>query len=182
VLPVHPGARRAAEAGARLFRELGCASCHIPALPLERAVFTEPNPYNPAGNLRVGDVKKPFAVDLTELAARAGMARDEQGRILVPLYSDLKRHRIADEERPHFANELLAQRFVNRDEFLSARLWGVGSTGPYGHRGDVTTLDEAIRHHGAQGAEARRRYEALDDNGRGAVIEFLLSLKLEEGT
>jgi hypothetical protein len=150
----------------------------VPYLPLESTVFTEPNPYNPAGNLRVGDVKRPFAVDLEPLAA--GWKRDEKGRVLVPVFSDLKRHRIADAERPHFANELLSQRFVNRDEFLTARLWGAAATAPYGHRGDLTTMDEAIRNHGAEGAAARKAYEALDENGRGAVIEYLLTLRIEE--
>jgi hypothetical protein len=181
VLPVPPGRRRAAEAGERVFQAIGCASCHIPHLPLASAVFTEPNPYNAAGNLRVGDVKRPLEIDLTPFAVNAGMARDAQGRILVPLYSDLKRHRIADGERPHYLNELLAQRFVNRDEFLTPRLWGVGSTAPYGHRGDLTTLNEAIRHHGAEGAAARAAYEALPETERRQVIEFLLSLRISEG-
>jgi hypothetical protein len=183
VLPVQPERRQAALAGEKLFAQTGCAACHVPALPLEKAVFTEPNPYNAAGNLRVGDVKRPYAADLTALAQKAGMARDERGRILVPLFSDLKRHRIADEERSHYLNELLAQRFVNRDEFLTPRLWGVASTAPYGHRGDVTTLDAAIRHHGAEGNSAREAYEALPEAQRKQIIEFLLSLKIvQEGT
>ena len=108
------------------------------------------------------------------------MARDERGRILVPVFSDLKRHRIADDEQPHYANELLAQRFVNRDEFLTPRLWGVGTTAPYGHRGDLTSLDEAIRKHGAEGNAARRAYEALKEPERKQIIEFLLSLRIVE--
>ena len=106
------------------------------------------------------------------------MARDPKGRLLVPVFSDLKRHRIADDERPYFANEHLAQRFVNRDVFLTPRLWGVGSTAPYGHRGDITTLDEAISHHGGDAADSRRAYEALAEPDRKRIIEFLLSLRI----
>jgi hypothetical protein len=180
VLPQQPERLAAAQGGEKLFREIGCASCHVPTLPLEQAEFTEPNPYNPAGNLRTEDVSKTLALDLAGLAKNAGMGRDERGRILVPVFSDLKRHRIADDEHPHFANEMLAQRFVNRDEFLTPRLWGVGTTAPYGHRGDLTTLDEAIRQHGAEGNAARLAYEAQPDARRRQIVEFLLSLRIVE--
>ena len=174
--------RAAAEAGERLFEALGCAACHVPRLPLESAIFTEPNPYNPAGNLRPGEVSRPLAIDLSGLAAASGMARDDRGRLLVPVYSDLRRHRIADDAEPHFANELLAQRFVNRDVFLTPRLWGAGSTAPYGHRGDLTTLHEAIAAHGAEAAAARAAYAALTPMDRHRIIEFLLSLRIGQET
>ncbi len=170
--------RAAAGAGERLFEAIGCAACHVPRLPLESAIFTEPNPYNPAGNLRPGEVSRPLAIDLSGLAEAAGMARDDRGRLLVPVFSDLRRHLIADDAEPHFANELLAQRFVNRDVFLTPRLWGAGSTAPYGHRGDLTTLHEAIARHGGEAAAARAAYVALTPLDRHRIIEFLLSLRI----
>lgn len=182
VLPEHPERRAAAREGERLFEQVGCAECHVQRLPLESAEFTEPNPYNPAGNLRTEEVEAPVRIDLAPLARAAGFERDDQGRWLVPVYSDLKRHVIADEEQPYFANELLAQRFVNRDVFLTPKLWGVASTAPYGHRGDVTTLDRAIRYHGGEGTAARKAYEALPDMDRRRIVEFLLSLKIPEGS
>ncbi len=178
VLPVDPARRAAAIEGSRLFEVIGCASCHTPRLPLESALFTEPNPFNPAGNLRPGDVAAPLVIDLSELAAASGMDRDDQGRLLVPVYTDFKRHRIADGERPHYGNELLAQRFVNRDVFLTPKLWGVGSTAPYGHRGDLTTLREAILHHGAEASAARSAFAALSESDRKRIVEFLLSLRI----
>ena len=111
----------------------------------------------------------------------AGLARDERGRVLVPVFSDLKRHVIADTARPHYANEVLAQRFVNRDAFLTARLWGVGSTAPYGHRGDLTTLHEAIIHHGGEANPSRQAYEDLDESDRRRVIAFLQTLRIDTG-
>ncbi len=173
-LPQDEAARAAAARGRALFSEIGCASCHMPALPLESAVFTEPGPYNPAGNLRRREVKAPLAFPLNA----KGLARDEAGRILVPVFSDFKRHVIADANKPHFANELLAQRFVNRDVFLTARLWGVGDTAPYGHRGDLTTLRGAIMHHGGEAAAAQKAFEALEADDQRRIIAFLQSLKL----
>jgi CxxC motif-containing protein (DUF1111 family) len=67
---------------------------------------------------------------------------------------------------------------VNRDVFLTPRLWGAGSTAPYGHRGDLTTLHEAIASHGAEGAAARAAYAALTPEDRHRIIEFLLSLRI----
>ncbi len=182
VLSADPARRAAAQEGARLFEAIGCASCHVPRLELDSADFTEPNPYNPAGNLRLGDVEAPLSIDLGAIAEASGMERNEQGQLLVPVFSDLKRHRIADAETPHFANELLAQRFVSRDVFLTARLWGAGSTAPYGHRGDLTTLREAILHHGGEAAPARGRFEALFEPDRLRIVEFLLSLRLGRET
>ena len=75
----------------------------------------------------------------------------------MPLFGDLKRHHISDSEISQLGNELLAQRFVERDVFITAELWGVGSTAPYGHRNDITTLDEVIRAHGGEGRDARQK-------------------------
>lgn len=164
----------AVEQGRKLFEGVGCATCHVPELALDSSVFSEPGPYNPAGNLRLNDVAAPLSFDIDV----SFLARDDQGRVLVPVFSDFKRHVIADAERPHFANELLAQRFVNRDEFLTPRLWGVGSTAPYGHRGDLTTLSEAISHHGGEATASRRAFEALDNMDRRRIIGFLQTLRI----
>ena len=69
-----------------------------------------------------------------------------------------------------------AQRFVERDVFLTPRLWGVGSTAPYGHRGDFRMLDEIIAAHGGEARFARDAYLALDKPERDTVIAFLRSL------
>lgn len=173
--PQSPGHQAAIKAGGKLFGTLGCANCHMPSLPLDSAVFSEPGPYNPAGNLRRSDVKTPlkFKLDVS------GFERDSQGRVLVPVFSDFKRHVIADTARPHFANELLAQRFVNRDVFLTARLWGAGDSAPYGHRGDLTTVGEAIIHHGGEAAAAGQAFQALGQMDQRRIIAFLRSLRLK---
>jgi len=170
--------REAVARGQQLFREIGCGSCHRDSLALESAVFSEPGPYNPAGALRPDGKHEAVVLDLAVMAGTAGLQRDAQGRWLVPLFSDLKRHRVADAQKQHYANEILSQRFVARDEFLTARLWGVGSTAPYGHRGDITTLDEATRHHGGEATAARVRYEELEELDRRRIIEFLRSLRI----
>lgn len=179
ILPAEPVLREAAMRGEDLFTDIGCGSCHRPYLPLDNPVFTEPGPYNPAGTLRPEDAEGLVSVDL---AARFGdlLQRLPDGRWAVRAFTDLKRHRIADAERPFFANELITHNFVPRDQFRTAPLWGVGSTAPYGHRGDVTTLAEVIGHHGGDATEARRAFEALPPADRGAIVEFLKTLRIPE--
>ncbi|GGB60793.1 hypothetical protein GCM10011316_36010 [Roseibium aquae] len=171
---------RAAEKGEQQFGAIGCAQCHVPALPLDSLIFEDPGPYETAGTLRPGDVTDGIHMDLATLDWVKALDRDEQGRVLVPLFGDLKRHKIADAAQDRLGNELLSQRFVPRDEFLTAELWGVGSTAPYGHRGDLTTLDEVIRAHGGAATAARKAYETLPEIERESIIAFLRSLEIPQ--
>lgn len=170
----------AAAEGEIRFGEIGCASCHIPSLPLESLSFQDPGPYDTAGTLRQSDVDTPLVYDLGTLDWVKALPRDDEGRVLVPLFGDLKRHRIADAQNDTFGNELLAQRFVARDVFITAELWGIGSTAPYGHRGDLTTLDEVILAHGGEAADSRKAYAGLGESERQSIIAFLRSLEIAE--
>ncbi len=170
----------AASKGETLFGEIGCTSCHRPSLPLESLVFQDPGPFDTAGTLRQSDVTTALHLDLGTLDWVKALPRDDQGRVLVPLFGDLKRHKIADAQNDTFGNELLAQRFVARDVFITAELWGIGSTAPYGHRGDLTTLDEVILAHGGEATGSRKAYSALGDDDRQSIIAFLRSLEIAE--
>ena len=163
--------------GAQAFDALGCAACHIPALPLDSLTFTDPSPFEGAGTLREADVAAPIALDLATQDWAARLPRDAEGRALVPLYGDLKRHAMVDAQVAGFGGELLSQGFVERDVFLTAELWGAGDTAPYGHRGDMTTLDAAIRAHGGAGRAARDAYVDAEAPTRAAVIAFLKALR-----
>lgn len=166
----------AAARGEATFATLGCAECHRPALPLESLVFADPGPADTAGTLRTGEVKAPVTVDFGRFPWVKALPRDDKGRVLVPLFGDLKRHVISDAGTDRLGNELMAQRFVARDVFMTAELWGVGNTAPYGHRGDLTTLDEVIRAHAGAARPAREAYEAAPEADRDAVIAFLKTL------
>ena len=66
VIPSDPDVANAVRKGRNVFADIGCARCHIPQLPLDRNgwIYTEPNPYNPVGNLQPGDAPT-LSVDLT---------------------------------------------------------------------------------------------------------------------
>jgi hypothetical protein len=171
--------RAAAAEGEKRFGELGCASCHRAELPLKSLVFTDPAPYDMAGTLRAGEVKQGITIDLAQFPFAARLKRNDKGEWLIPLYSDLKRHLVVDAEVAALGNELQAQRFVERDVFLTPRLWGVGSTAPYGHRGDFRMLNEIIAAHGGEARFARDAYLDLPKESRDTVIAFLRSLVIE---
>ncbi|MEP3047089.1 MAG: di-heme oxidoredictase family protein [Roseibium sp.] len=170
----------AANNGETLFSDVGCASCHVPSLPLDSLIFHDPGPFDTAGTLRQSDIETPLALDLGTLDWVKDLPRDDQGRVLVPLYGDLKRHKIADAANETLGNELLAQRFVARDVFITSELWGIGSTAPYGHRGDLTTLNEVILAHGGEATASQKAYSSLDETGRQSIIAFLRSLEIAQ--
>jgi len=172
--------REMAVKGETLFSEIGCAGCHVPALPLESTVFSDPGPFDAAGTLRASETADGIEYDLAEFDWVKALPRNKQGHVMVPIYSDLKRHKISDQKSSHFGNELLAQRFVERDRFQTTELWGVASTAPYGHRGDLTTLDEAIRAHGGEAAGSNTAYQSLEEMDRQAVIAFLKTLVIKQ--
>src|SRR5271154_4405869 len=171
--------RAAAKVGAETFNTIGCASCHMETLPLKSLVFTDPAPYDMAGTLRPGEVKAPIRIDLGALPFAKTLQKNDKGEWLIPLYSDLKRHLIVDETVNALGNELQAQRFVERDVFLTPRPWGVGSTAPYGHNGSFRMLDEIIAAHGGDARFARDAYLALDPARRDGVVAFLRKLVIE---
>ena len=172
--------QQAASEGEKLFQKIQCASCHIPALPLKSLTFTDPGLWDTAGTLRQGEsAAAKTSYDFALQAWAKSLKRNEKGEFLVPLFGDLKRHAIADAQVAALGNELLSQRFVERDQFMTSELWGIASTAPYGHRGDQLTLNEVIRVHGGEGRAARDAYLALTDSERSNLIAYLKTLVIE---
>ena len=67
VLPRDEDVRTAIRLGEQKFSSVGCATCHTPSLSLSAKgrIYTEPSPFNPPGNLRMGEAPV-FSVDLSE--------------------------------------------------------------------------------------------------------------------
>lgn len=189
-----PARRAAAEQGEVIFAQIGCTQCHMAELILNNPVFSEPNPYNPPGNLRPGMVSHPFTWDLTMQGEAPRIERRPDGSAVVRAFTDLKRHDLNDDDYNHFANEQVPQGALNgfspasvftipppprpTRQFLTRKLWDAGSSAPYGHRGDLTTLTEAIYYHGGEARAVRDAYFALPATDQAAVIEFLMSLQV----
>ncbi len=180
VTPSDPMRRAAAGRGESLFSEIGCAECHKPVLPLDSRFFSEPNPFNPPGNLRPQDVQRSIVFDLTSDIPGPRLERSDKRRLgaVVRAYTDLKRHVICDEADPFFCNERVVQNGVPPDQFMTRKLWDVGNTAPYGHRGDLTTITEAILHHAGEARPQRKRFAALSKESQNEIVEFLKQLQV----
>jgi len=194
VKPDHPAKLRAARRGARLFKQLDCVRCHVPQMRLRSRLFVEPNPYNPPGNLRPQDVRRPFVFDMTRDGQQPGLEPGPRGTAFVRAFTDLKRHNLNDHDYNHFANERIPQGTLlgfadasdftmdapprPTEEFLTRKLWDVATSGPYGHRGDLSTMTEAIYFHGGDARDTRDAFFALSDVDQASVIEFLKVLRV----
>ncbi len=194
VLPGHRVRREAALRGEEKFVDIGCGSCHRPTMVLESRDFSEPNPYNPEGNLRPRDVSRTIVFDMTRDSPRPRIERMSSGGALVRAYTDLKRHNLNDADFDHFDNELLPQGslvgFAAPDdftvlpeprptrEFLTRKLWDVANSDPFGHRGDLTMLTEAIYFHGGDARAERDAFFSLPQQDQDAIIEFLKTLQV----
>ena len=169
-----PEARAAAQRGETLFKTMQCATCHIPELPLDSAVFTEPNPFNPAGKLQVFEVANAYSVPLPDGGAASGLRRTQDGRVMVPVFTDLKRHSMGDV----LNNETLEEEMVPTDQWLTRKLWGFANEPPYLHHGRATLISEAILAHGGEAQASRDAFADLRSEDQDAVVEFLKTLQI----
>ena len=169
----------AAENGKQVFDQIGCAQCHMPALPLNSLQFDDPGLFDVAGTLQTYQVEAPATYDLAMLEWAEALPRNDDGQVMVPLFGDLKRHTMTDSEVDAFGNELMSQRFVDRNIFITAELWGVASTAPYGHRNDMYDLTEVISAHGGDARASRDSYLALDEELQQQLIAFLRTLEIK---
>jgi hypothetical protein len=154
--------------GFQVFNSIGCASCHTPLTVLRANVFSEPGPFNRPGALNAAETENIVRVSLDLPEREDGYA--------VAMYSDLKRHRMCDNEVRHFCNERLRQDNVPQELFMTLRLWDLATSAPYCHRGDCSTVTEAILAHGGEARAARDRFIDLPASSRRSLIDFLLSL------
>lgn len=164
--------------GQKQAENIGCLECHTPYLPLESLSFSDPGPMDAAGTLRAGEVAD-TVYDLALLEWAKTLDKDENGAYKVALFGDLKRHVIADQQVAVLGNELLSQRFVERNVFMTTELWGIASTAPYGHRGDLTTLREVINAHGGDARSSRDAWKSLSESDQNDIIAWLKTLVIQ---
>lgn len=186
MIPNHPEIEDAVLLGEAKFQAIGCAACHVPNLPLDREgwVFTEPNPYNPPGNLRPGEAPE-LRVDLSSPELPQPRLQPVDGVVWVPAFTDLRLHDICsgpddpnveplDMNQPAGSPEF----FAGNRKFLTRKLWGVARKPNYFHHGQYTTMREAILAHAGEAEASRAAFEALSEHERNCVIEFLKTLQV----
>jgi hypothetical protein len=177
--------------GERLFKQVGCAACHLPDWHLRESRptakdYTERH----SGDRRFFDLQVEFNDRMERLEGKLSLLTRkvvvnkpdaEIVELLVPrrgsftvkaIYSDMKYHDMGESlHQLQFDGSLIKK-------WRTPPLWGVGSTAPYGHDGGSLSLDDVIRRHGGEALESRRAYASLTSSDRRMVIEFLESLVL----
>src|SRR6184192_4158223 len=189
VIPNDPDIEAAVLVGEQRFTSIGCATCHIPALPLTNQgwMFTEPNPFNPASphNLLVGESPS-ITVDLSRDDLPNPRLKPQRGVVMVPAYTDLKLHDITtglpgdpniealDMNQPAGS----AGFFGGNAKFLTRKLWGTANEPPFFHHGQYTTLRQAVLAHAGEALASRQAFEASGKYEQDSLIEFLKTLQV----
>ena len=192
VISDDPDVQRAVANGQQLFKQVGCASCHIPSLPLYNKgwIYSEPSPYNPPGNLQVGQAPS-LNVDLTsDQLPGPRLKPDRNGVVWVPAFTDLKLHNLcvnAQDPNGEALNQDVAttspQFAAGNQFFLTRKLWGFANEGPYMHHGKFTTIRESIGAHNGEAAASQKAFNTLSDYDRDSIIEYLKTFQvLQPGT
>ena len=163
--------------GRRLFRQSGCASCHIAGLQIQhdRRVADVKTEFDPVR----GNFNTIFATavalnqdiddgsGLPHLKPASGEPFFVQG-----IYTDFKRHDVG----PGFYERNYDGTI--QKEFLTTPLWGVGTTAPYGHDGRSISLHEVILRHGGEAQASRDAYALLTPAEQSRLVAFLNRLTL----
>lgn len=158
------------KAGERLFGTMGCAGCHLSALELSSPIFSEPNHFNRPGAL--SSKYDPYSIRMN-LSRYLDKVDD---KYIVRAFTDLKRHDMCDDDIKFFCNEKRKQDNVGLELFMTMKLWDLATSGPYCHRGNCSTITEAIDGHGGEGRASRDVYVASPSSERRALISYLLTL------
>jgi len=186
VIPDDPEFQAAVRIGEDRFSKIGCATCHIPALPLTNRgwIYTEPNPYNPPGNLQPGDASQ-LSVDLTSDDLPGPRLKPTNGVVWVPAFTDFKLHDITDglndpNREPLDQNQTpgTEEFFAGSGKFITRKLWGIANQHSFGHHGMYTTMREAVLAHAGEAANSRANFTWVTSYEQDCVIEFLKSLQI----
>ncbi|MEO0974955.1 MAG: di-heme oxidoredictase family protein, partial [Pseudomonadota bacterium] len=179
--------RRTIRRGREVFEQINCDACHVPQMRLRDTVFREPSE-NPnfnqdardAGLTPADTVSFDLAVDMLdnriEVPGRffrnlANLEVDDEGRGVVRLYSDLKRHDMG----PGLA-ESIDESGHGSAVWMTKELWGIGATGQYLHDGRATTIPEAILEHGGEAEGQAAAFRALPLEDQRDLVRFLQNL------
>jgi CxxC motif-containing protein (DUF1111 family) len=162
-------------AGRQKFQEIGCARCHIPDLQLnrDRRVADLETVYDPVNGIfnRLFATASLLYIPQDDNSGFPTLKRPSYQPFLVKsIFTDFKRHDLGPDfyERNYDG--------TIRQEFLTAPLWGVGTSAPYGHDGRSLNLSEVILRHGGEALGARDAFASLSSGDQNRVLEFLRSL------
>jgi hypothetical protein len=157
--------------GQATFQSLGCESCHKPMWLVDRPTWTERG--------EAQNTAFRITVDLRKDIRNGPPLRNRDAELPgypVLLYSDLRRHDMGKELSDPEPPPGTPKPSIPPSYFLTRPLWGLADSAPYLHDGRAVTIADAIKLHGGEAAESRRKFLALPVESQRALLVFLLSL------
>lgn len=192
VISRDPEIEAAVQNGERVFTKIGCATCHVPALPLDHDgwLYSEPSPYNPFGNLRMGQTQT-FVMNLNSHLLPLPRLEAHDGVTMVPAFTDLKLHDITsgpddpnreslDMQHVKDSEMIFDEKefFAGNGKFITRKLWGAASKPNFYHHGKYTTMREAVLAHAGEAQSSTDGFKALSEYDKDSLIEFLKTLQV----
>jgi Di-haem oxidoreductase, putative peroxidase len=175
--PGHGQASAFSNYGRNVLNRIGCSSCHMANLTInhDRRVADLETVYDPVKGIFNSLFAKatPLFQEIDDGTGLPHLKRPLGNPFVVKdIFTDFKRHDLG----PNFYERNWDG--TMQRQFLTRPLWGVGSTGPYGHDGRSVTLNDVILRHGGEAQTSRDRYAALTSFDQLALQAFLNSLIL----
>ncbi len=163
--------------GLQTFRQIGCASCHVPEFTIEkdRRVADVETVYDPERGILNGlfATATPLFESVADATGFPPVKRAiRQPFVVRNIFTDFKRHDLG----PAFHERNWDG--TTQKEFLTRPLWGVGSKIAFGHDGRSVNLFEAILRHGGEAQKERDAFAARSDQEQQELIDFLRTLVL----
>jgi hypothetical protein len=175
--PGHDKQTPTTDGGREVFNRIGCSSCHVTNLTIsrDRRVADLDTVYDPTRGIfnTLFSTAAPLVSVVNDGTLYPPLVRPAYKPFVVSdIFTDFKRHDLG----PNFHERNYDG--TMQTMFLTRPLWGVGSTGPYGHDGRSISLDAVILRHGGESQKSRDAYAALTGEKSAALIAFLNSLVL----
>jgi mono/diheme cytochrome c family protein len=176
--PAHHEQSEVTDRGRQVFNRIGCSSCHMADLVInhDRRVADVETVFDP----RKGDAfnslfatAKPLVYIKDDHSGYPTLKLPLEHSFMVrDIFTDFKRHDVGKAFYERNWDGTMQTTFMTR------ALWGVGSTGPYGHDGRSMTLADVILRHGGEAQNSRDAFAALRPGAQNSLVTFLTSLVL----
>jgi hypothetical protein len=175
--PGHGEPNPTADHGRKVFEHAGCSSCHVTDMTInhDRRVADLETVYDPVHGIfnNMFATATPLYHEVDDGTGLPHLKLPLGNPFVVrDILSDFKRHDVGVAFYERNWDGTMQTQFVTRP------LWGVGSTGPYGHDGRSITLNDVILRHGGEAQVSRDKYAGLKSGEKVALQTFLNSLLL----
>ena len=175
--PAHGQQNSVTDAGRQVFTKIGCSSCHMADLTInhDRRVADVETVYDPVNGVfnSLFATAMPIYQEINDGSGYPPLKLPLGNSFVVKdIFADFKRHDLG----PNFYERNWDGTI--QTQFLTRPLWGVGTTGPYGHDGRSNSLTDVILRHGGEAQASRDTFAALSFNRVNSLLAFLNSLVL----